>query len=387
MRVSSLLLSFAVTLSVFTSCKKQPGIEVHETDYLNKSEHLIKAVAVDTQLPLNIFGLIHCDSLNIVLSQDPKGYVFVYSDDWKLLDVFIHQGRARNEFLERPGGIKKQVFKGDDGHLLLPLQDETCIKVLDITESLKSHKAVIAMTRDYLSYDFEPIMVDQFVARLRVDLDYVFIDNDIYHTLEYKHGFEFEFGKTDAKYKIRHDTTFIDIPKMFSDMLELTGPQPEDKFSRDIFKHPGRNLIIEPFHVMDYIMFYDLDNDKSFAVHLKGYPTFDDDPEEVPHFNDQGEIDFYQEARGCFGDAVVTDSYFMVFYFGGDYSMADENKDWPRPELLLFDWNGNFKNSVKLDTYIDCSSFDEKTKTLYGVPLNQEEETILSFDLAPLFTD
>lgn len=385
MRVPLLFVSLAITLSLFLSCKKQPSVDVREIDYLNKSEQLIKGVPVDIQVPLVVYGIIPCDSLFILLAQDPQGYVFVYTDEWELLDVFCHQGRARNEFLQRPGMIKKQVFKDADGHIQLPLQDEACIKVLDITESLNTHRAVMSQTRDFLPYDYTPFRVDQYEVSLRTDLKYLFLDNDINHTLELTEGFTFDFGKCTAKYRIRHDTTFIDIPQVLVEMENLAGPQPEQKFQRDFYKHPNKNLIIEPFHVLDYIMFYDLDNDKSFAIHQTGNPTFMNDPEEVPHFNDDGEIDFYQEARGCFGDALTFDSYFLVYFFGGDYSMSDENKDWPRPELLLFDWDGNFKKSVMLDTYVDCIAFDEQSKTLYGTPLDQEEETLLSFDLSPLF--
>ena len=387
MRVRLLLGSFAVTLSLLLSCKNQSGIEVREVDYLNKSEALLHSVPVDVQLPLVVFGIITCDSLNIVLAQDPKGFVFVYSDDWKLLDVFCQQGRARNEFLQRPGMIKKQVFVGENGHLLLPLQDEACIKVLDITESLCSHRAVISETRDFLPYDLSEPFVIGFETRLMTDLEYIFLDNDIYHTLELTEGVN-DLVVTVSRYRIRHDTTLVDVPEILKNMEKLAGPQPEPKFQRFFFKHPERNLIIEPFAVMDYIMFYDLDNNKSFAVHQSGSPTFKDDPEQVPHYNDQGEIDYWTEARGCFGDALTTESYFLVFYFGGDYSLSDDNfRDWPRPELMLFDWDGNFKKSVKLDTYIDATAFDEQKKILYGVPIGQEEETILSYDLSCLFSD
>ena len=387
MRIRSLLLPFAVTLSLLLSCKENPDLEVREIDYINKSEKLIKAVPVDVQLPLVVYCTISCDNLNIVLGEDPKGYVFVYSDDWKLLDVFCHQGRARNEFLQRPGMIKKQVFKDANGHLQLPLQDEASIKVLDITESLNTHRPVISQIRDFLPYDYTPVRVDQYEVQLQTDLQYLFLDNDIYHTLELTQGFNFldDKAKCVAKYSIRHDTTFMDVPQVLVKMQDMAGPQPESKFGREFFKHPNKNLIIETFYLLDYIMFYDLDKDRSFAIHQTGYPTFLDDPEIIPHYNEKGEHDYDVEARACFGQALTTDSYFLVFFYGGDYSLSDENKDYPQPELLLFDWDGNFKKSVKLDTYIDAATFDQEKKILYGVPIGQEEETLLSFDLSHLF--
>lgn len=386
MRIRTLSLTAAVMFSVLLSCSKKPGIQVREVDYLNKSQELLKSVPVDMDMPLLTYGVINCDSLNILMTQDPRGYMFVYSDDWKLLGTFCHQGRAQYEFVDRPSLIKNQVLLGKDNHLLLPLQDATCIKVVDVTASLLSNKVIISETRDYVPYTDIDIMIGDNIAKMRSRNKYIFLDNDIYKTLELTEGFSFEFGESTAEYKIRHDTAYVEVPQMLKDMEKLAGPQPEDKFQREFFKHPSRNLIIEPFMAMDYIMFYDLDNNSSFAIHQTGSLTWNQDPPQVPRFNDQGEVIYYIEERGCFGDAVATDSYFLVFYFGGDYSMADENQDWPRPELLLFDWDGNFKKSVKLETYIDCATFDEKNKILYGIPIDQpENEIILSYNLSSLF--
>lgn len=386
MRIRTLSLTAAVMFSVLLSCSKKPEIQVRETDYLNKSQELLKGVPVDMDMPLLTYGVINCDSLNILMTQDPRGYMFVYSDDWKLLGTFCHQGRAQYEFVDRPSLIKNQVLLGKDNHLLLPLQDATCIKVVDVTASLLSNKVIISETRDYVPYTDIDIMIGDNIAKMRSRNKYIFLDNDIYKTLELTEGFSFEFGESTAEYKIRHDTAYVEVPQMLKDMEKLAGPQPEDKFQREFFKHPSRNLIIEPFMAMDYIMFYDLDNNSSFAIHQTGSLTWNQDPPQVPRFNDQGEVIYYIEERGCFGDAVATDSYFLVFYFGGDYSMADENQDWPRPELLLFDWDGNFKKSVKLETYIDCATFDEKNKILYGIPIDQpENEIILSYNLSSLF--
>lgn len=376
----------AVILSVLLSCSKKPEIQVREVDYLNKSSELLKGVPVDMEMPMLTYGVFNCDSLNILLTQDPRGYVFVYSDDWKLLGTFCQQGRAQYEFLDRPRHIKNQVLLGKDGHLLLPLQDATTIKVVDITASLISHKAVISETRDYAPYTDIDIMIGDSPARLRTMNKYMFLDNDIYKTLELTEGFSFDFGDANAQYKIRHDTAYVEVPGILHDMEKLTGPQPEGKFSREFFKHPSRNLVIEPFMVLDYIMFYDLDGNRSFAIHQTGSLSWNEDPVEVPHYDDQGEFDYFTEERGCFGDVVATDSYFMVFYFGGDYSLADENQDWPRPELLLFDWDGNFRKSVMLETYIDCPAFDQKNMILYGVPIDEpENEVLLSYDLSSLF--
>jgi len=380
---------FALALSLFISCKQQyRTIDVHETDFQNKSELLIKGVPVKTDLPLYIYGMICCDSLNIVMAQDDRGYVFVYSSDWELLDVFSGKGRARYEFIERPRLISNQVLKGDDGHLLLPLQDQECIKVLDITESLRTHKATISHIRD-----FNPIDVTEFESSVTgrksmivLGFGYLLLDNDINHTLEVTHGFTIQDVEGTAQYRIRHDSTFIDKPWMLTSMEKIAGPQPDDKFWRPFFKHPQRNLIIEPFEYLNYIMFYDLDNDNAFAIHQSGSLTFDDDlPQPREYEDEEGFIHAANETDRCFENVAVADSCFITIYLNGEYSLSDENWEYPRPEVVIFDWEGNFINSAKLDTFIDCVAFDQKKKILYGVPHSDDVEIILSYDLSPLF--
>lgn len=386
MRVRILLVSFAAVLTLLSSCKKQPQLDIREIDFRNKSQQLAQGVHVDAELPLQITSIINCDSYKILISQDPDGFLFIYSDEWELLGKFCLQGRARNEFVNRPSEIRRQVLKGDDGHLLLPLQDETSIKVLDVTQSLLSGKTVMAQTRDFLPYYLQPLDMDGYLAKLRVSLEYLFLDNDIYKTLEYIQGYDFDFGKTEEHYWIRHDTAFMELPKVLSDMLAIVGPQPKEQYQRRFYKHPSKNLIVEPFQFSDYIMFYDLDKDLSFAVHQNGSPTLKEEPNEVPHYDENGEVDYMDKERGCFDEALPFEDYFLVFYYGGEYSMSDPNRDWPKPEVMVFDWDGNFKKSIKLDQYIFYPAFDEKTKTLYGIPLDEkEEEEILAFDLSPLF--
>lgn len=384
MRVRILLVLFAAVLTLLSSCKKQPQLDIREIDFLNKSQQLAQGVHVDAELPLQVCGIINCDSINILVSQDPGGYVFVYSDKWELLGKFFLKGRARNEFVNRPGIIRRQVFLADDRHLLLPLQDETSIKIMDVTQSILSGKSIISQIRDFTPYYAHSFQTDDYKATLRVNLEYLFLDNDINNTLEYIQGFSFDFTDVPEKYWIRHDTTYMELPKVLSDMLTLGGPQHKPQFKRRFYKHPTKNLIVEPFQLSDYIMFYDLDKDLSFGVHQDGSPTLKDEPDEVPHYNDNGEVDYMDYERSCFDEALPFEDYFLVFYYGGNHSLSDPNKDWPRPEVLFFDWDGNFKNSIKLDTYIDYPAFNEKTKTLYGLPMKEEDE-IISFDLSPLF--
>ena len=114
----------------------------------------------------------------------------------------------------------------------------------------------------------------------------------------------------------------------------------------------------------------DVDNDRISAIHQQGSLSFDD---QLPR------VDF---TRTHFGGAVCTESYFMVLYYAGDINKgASESKD-VKPELMIFDWDGNFIRSVILDTMMYRIAFDERTRILYGV--DRENDHIVSFDLSKI---
>ena len=377
MKPLSLSVTFVVTLSFLLACKQKPEIEVHEIDFLNKAEQTVHGVPVDVQMPLSVHGMIHCDSLNIVVAEDPKGYVHVYSDNWQLLDVFSGKGRARNEFLTSPSMNRRQIFKGSDGHILLPLFDwrADVVKLMDITESLKEHWAIIADVREYGNEEENRIIdnVEKTETRLMSSFEALFLDDNLYHTLEITYADFYEILKKPVEYRIRHDSTFMEKPSILTDMEKLMGPQYQAKYSRTAYRHPKRNLIIESFQNLDYIAFLDLDNNRSFFIHQAGSLTLDDEIE--PYSIIDGVA---HPSRFCFANITVTDSFFIANYFGPSYD--DTFKDM---ELMFFDWDGNFIKSVKKDMNTKYNVFDPKTKTLYGIRMpDDEEEQLISFDLS-----
>ena len=378
MKTLSLSVTFAVVLSLLSSCKQKPAIEIHETDFLNKAENTIHGVPVDVEMPLSIHGMIHCDSLNIVVSEDPRGYVFVYSDSWQLLNIFGKKGRARNEFLGSPSMNRSQIFKSADGHILLPLSDRRAniIKLMDITESLAKHRAIIADDREF-NFEEENRIIDNVQkteTRLKSGFSFLYLDDNIYNTLEITTADFYDILNIPIQYRIRHDTALIEKPEILAQMEQIVGPNYKAKFSRTSYRHPKRNLIIETFYYLDYIAFLDLDNNRSFFIHQAGSPTRDDDVELETHQTNDG---YDHPARICFANAIVTDSFFMTNYYG-----PSQDDTFKNTELMFFDWDGNFIKSVKKDILTKYNVYDPKTKTLYGIDINFDDERLISFDLS-----
>ena len=379
MKKQTISFTFAIVLSLIVSCKPKPEMEVHETDYRNKSEITIEGVPVDIEMPLSVHGMIHCDSLNIVMTDDPRGYIFVYSDRWQLLDIFAHKGRARNEFLESPTMNSGQIFKGADGHILLPLSDRKAnkIKLMDITESLASHKAVITDVRDFEFEEGTRVYEEESKSYVwyMSSFKYLYLDDNIYHTFEITKGDFYDLLKNPIQYRIRHDTTFMEKPSILTDMEKLEGPKYQSKFIHFDYRHPKRNLIIELFMYNDYIAFLDLDNNRRFFIHQEGARTFDQELETTV-LNQDGET-FNVPASFKFNNAVLTDSFFIAFYYDSAIGQTDI-----KPQLLFFDWDGNFIKSVRLNMTTSSNVYDPKTKTLYGIDRRSDDEPLTSFDLS-----
>ena len=86
-----------------------------------------------------------------------------------------------------------------------------------------------------------------------------------------------------------------------------------------------------------------------------------------------------------FGHAASADSFFMVLYFAGDYSINTPDPENPLAELLFFDWDGKFLKSVKLDAPVWDIAYDKSRHILYGMDGFNEE--IYSFDLTAVLPD
>lgn len=370
------------TILLALSCNKSRIlVDVHEIDFINKSDVTVKGSPLNVELPLGIRSLAVCDSFMIVMSggkSDPQ--MNVYSDDWNILGRFCYRGRSRNEFINSPRMISKQTIKGDGGGTLIPLIDGIKgIKAVDIQRSLQSQSTVIATENDFESAKLAEYEDNGKTSRMRFSFNFILVDNNLNHTFRSYPQITM-FGRVlfEPYYVVMYDTVQVKQIKFLSNV----SANDDGYLYGSLFKHPTRNIIIQPLTYMDYILFFDLDNDKTFAIHQSGSLSFDDklisEPEEVIEIPG-GEVTSVEEKTTHFSGVACTESFFMVQYYAGDYSVNVPDIDKAAPELLFFDWNGNFLKSVKLDTPVDGITFDERKNILYGTDVN---DRIIIFDLS-----
>ena len=383
-----------VSVLLVLSCgnrKSRLLFEVHEVDYRNKSDITLKGTEVEAEWPLEMRAIAVCDSFLLVKSGDNEHILYVYSDDLKLKGRFGCIGRARNEFLSTSvQWSSAQILRNEQEDAMIPLVDmQQGTKLLDLQKSLEAQSTVIAAQNDFLGHHIVEYTDPDYPGRVVMStvVRNQYLDNDINHRFCFFHpitdGYE-DKVYTEPVFAITLDTARVKEIRMLS-RFEAKDSEYTNGF---MIKHPSRNIAVQVLHILDYILFFDLDNDRAFAIHQPGSPTFDDDLPAIEFMdikNADGTMTYTSNRVPCFRDLAATESFFMVTYYNCDYchNQTDVSDIGQAvPELLFFDWDGNFLKSFKLDTHVDDITYDEKNQILYG--MDAANDRILRFDLKNL---
>ena len=356
------LLAFSIVALMITSCsnhEKHLLLDVREVDYRNHTDFVLEGKPIDIEA-MGLEDIIFCDSFLLVVSGDPNGMAKVYDPrSHNEVARFCYKGRAKNEFISMMLLYDQQYIK--DGKTIIPIVDnDKVFKELDFTSSMQRGYTIVGQVGDC------PRLHEGSVG---------LINNDI-NTLFYNTGAERDKVKNKwhapkfSIYDVKKDKK-TEL-KVYSGIMNIRN---EDfytaMYSGTTRKHPEKNLFVHALRDRDYIYFFDLDNNIRFAIHQQGTTTFDDKLSEPE----------LKENRRTFANGLCTDDFFMVLYIGGDY-FVESPEESKAPELLLFDFEGNFLCGVKVMNDIHKIAYDPRTKTLYGA--NILEEIIYSYDISEI---
>ena len=361
MRIS---FSFFFLLSLFisiSSCIRRSdalALDVKEVDYLNKSDMIL----VGNQLDWNIEGsyeMAIMDSLLMFVGTDVQGMLKVFSlNSQKQVGNFCLKGRAKNEFIEA-ASLTEQTYT-DHGNIYYPIVNfpNNELKVINISESIKKHATVVTSVTECTSLG-----------------EFVLLDNDASKTFECRlvqNPVELKKREVPASYWVCNEDKQKRV-RVFNRKMRIDDEHDiYIPYTGQLSKHPDRNLVVEVHSGIDYIFFFDFDAKKNFAIHQQGTISFNDlltHKSVEPHM---------------FSDVAVAKDYFFVLYWNGDYSNGFERKE-RKPELFVFDWDGNFLSGAKLDQRVMSIEYDENNKTLYGI--NRTTESLYKFDVKPLISN
>jgi hypothetical protein len=343
------------------SCKEDAyfTLKTRDVDWNLDSKNVIDKQIVDIDL-LGANDLYVFDSLLLITGNNPAAQLKVYStNSFSLLGSFCSAGRAKNEF-NNPVNNGQQFYRNSKNEIIFPFIDNRFnVKEVNISQSLVKNST----------------LVDESVQCL--DLlrgNFQILDNDINRTFENVYGARDKNDLyTASKYYIKSKDGEIEKElNVFPEVLKFTGITTYiPYYIGAIYKHPEKNIIVQPLQYMNYLLYFDLDNEKYFAVHKKGSLSFDDD------------ISSFANVKMCFGSASVTSEYIFVIY-----DLNDDRKDPEMTDLLVFDWNGNKLAELKLNAYVYRIAFDEIHSKLYGLGYSEgnTDEGLFSFDFNELMS-
>jgi len=342
-------LFLAVLLSVY-SCSNKPQYiipEVKEISFADQSREMLEPSKLD-YCPMGIFDIMSYDKYLFLIAQDNNAYLKIYDiEKGSEVAALCHQGRASNEFSFPLFFTAEQAYTVD-GEIMLPILDNfITIKEINITKSIAEGRTIINATAPFNDK-----------SNVRSNSSHLaFVDDDFSRMFVS----DLKLSSTEPAQPVRFyiqtsDGEETEVPA-FKDIMNGSDQFAiSNYYSGVLMKHPSRNIMTYSLTNLNYVLFFDLDNGKTFAIHQKGSETFDKEVTENPNLLH-------------FGDATVSDDYFFTFYMAN--CRKNPEADYVC-EVLAFDWDGNYVGGFKTNTAIHRIAYNEKAKSLYCVNIGEE---------------
>lgn len=348
---------------LFASCQNSGSkllMDVTEVDYLDKSEFEMEGREIAVEA-IGIDDIMFCDSFLVAFTEDPQGLFKVYDPETgKETASFGYLGRAKNEFTY-PQFLNYVQYRRE-GKTIIPIVDSRHLFVeLDLTNSISSGSAVVEKTELYLHDGLD----EGSFSILDNDLSKLFLASVATH--------DYETDEWNVPtFSIINNGETREIP-VFSEMTEATDEGYYiATYSGLLYKHPARNLYAYTLESRDYILYFDLDNDRRFAIHQKGASTFDD---KYPKYD-------YEYGRMTFTNSTPTNDFIITNYCGGSFLQEGKEDGNYYTEFVLFDWEGRYLCGIKVKLNICRGAYDEENHILYG--LDRVTEKLYEFDFNPI---
>lgn len=349
---SLLIFCFAIMI---TGCKqycyKQ---EVKEINFVNEDRKTVELNPIN-YYPMGGYSFVTFDDYIFFITNNPDGQlrIFDINNDSEVASIGS-KGRAKNEFIT-PSFIGEQVYM-KEGEITLPILDNGLIKEINIPKSIQQGTAVVS------SHTLSGGSIDGSTISL--------LDNEAKKQFSYKRASSFGGNCIPPAFFINEEGKEIQSLDIYGDPIYGNDAiSVMNQYNGSLFKHPQKNIIIQPLAEMNYILFFDIDNNKFFSVHQDGTRTFEDKlPDD--HIN-------RERSNLCFGDVAVSDNFFFVLYYSK--CRAEKESD-SKCEVLMFDWDGNYLNGFKSDTEIHRISYNKKNNMLYGICIPQEQLFSINID-------
>ena len=335
-------------------------LETREIDFRDLTADEIKAQPIGLEVPGIVHLAIH-DSLLICITTDPQGMVKVFNKHTlEQLGSFCQKGRAANEFTGMIFNYNMQQYQRN-GDLILPVNDGSAstLKEFNVSASLREGHTVIEGTMIIPEHS-ESVLLGN-------NLERAFTFFEPYEDLLRSPG----VISMPVYAVTQNGQTVKEIPVFKEHLKSESTRRLNYYYGGQILKHPDRNLVVMPMGSMDYILFFDLDNNRSYAVHQQGSPSASD----IYIYDDDNKN--HQCGMGAPMHIPGTDM-FMCVSIWGKYPQQAFKEGGTGAELLFFDYDGNYKGGVKVNHNPQACAYDPETNSLYVANMGDEDiKTIL----------
>ena len=338
--------SFLAVLLAACSCGEKSEhiiIPVKEISFADQDRPWVEPTRMD-YCPMGIRDMISYDKYLFIMTSDKNAYLKVYDmEKGAEVAALCSHGRAGNEF-NYPLFFTGEAVYTVDGEIMLPLMEEySALKEINITRSIEEQRTVINRT---VSLEYES-------RRL-----FTFIDNDFTKVFMSLHPYHPGEMAVPVRFYIKDpDGGKTEIP-VFKDLMNGENQFfVSNSYSGCLIKHPRKNVMVYSMAHFDYLIFFDLDNNKTFAIHQKGTDTFEKEVVDNP-----GVIHFAEAT-------VSNDYYFSTYLTSCTFNNPDAEYGC---ELLAFDWKGNYVGGFRTKTELQRFAYSEKTQTLFCANFDEE---------------
>lgn len=342
---------FLVVISGVISCSRpRYAYDIKEYHYDEKEKTLIgEPTGLEYEGDVDQSLLI--DTLLLVAVEEPEGLLNVYTmPDFSFKTTLCRIGRARNEF-SKPFFLLSQHYKRGSDTYITTVDKDSYVKEINLTESIEKGNTVVSDVDDCPS--------------VYGNNKFLYLNDDIHQMFVYSNKVERGAKKSEYLVIDRKNDRRKKI-NVFPKTMATDEESMKDYSFGSIYKHPQKNLFVQLCQYIDYILFFDLDENTGFAVHREGAETFDDI---AP---DGRKIVF---ACGC----LATEDYLFAIRVTENEKGEEENS------LLIFNWSGELIAGAKLVPSVNTVMYDEKQNILYGwdafIPGIKPSRRLIKFDL------
>lgn len=338
-----LVLSLSVTL---LSCENKTSTHVRTFDLPEIAEYLKADIKNSEVTILNSTGMAICDDYLVILDDTQTDLFKVYKlPELDYLYSWGAQGKGPEEFI-RVHGASLRGYKNQ-----LELVDNRQIKIFKILDD-----------RMVMIEKIETPILENPVNGMQRVSDSMFFADNVMSDPSHEH-IMLNLKSTEIGVKFgRYPTIGATIPDAIQNYR---------LFTKWVASNPDLGRFVAFYQHLGMIKIYDRDGQLMQEISIN-------DPE-LEKVSTEPNV----ENKMYFAISYATENYVTIFRVNKTESELASEIDNFKPELLIWDWDGNFIGHCRLDMPVTRYSISEKHQALYGVfPLKENE--IFRFDLSTI---